>query len=165
MRVIFCPAFLLLMASASIAPAQTIKPDMPAYSVEDDTQKVRAILARIDADVGDTGIYADDVVHMAQGSRAITSLAELRRVLQEEAKATGGRSRMKHELLTIHSYPDMVLTRGRVTGAWHPADGSAPSPFETNNIITFRREKDGSLKVWQVIFNRVDLSRYPAEQR
>lgn len=130
----------------------------PSYSVENDSRKVRAILKRIDADITDVSIYSDDVVHMAQGSRAIISKAELQKVLN--AEVSYGRSDMVHELLTIHSYPDMVLTRGRVKGIWHPANGGKPTPFETNNMITFRRAPDGSLKVWHVIFNRVDLERY-----
>ncbi|MEO6214892.1 MAG: hypothetical protein ABIO86_02585 [Sphingomonas sp.] len=154
----------VLAALAAIAAASAAthdgrqNPAAPVFSAERDGQKVRAILKRIDADVTDTSIYVDDVVHMAQGSRAITNRAQLRRVLLEEA--THGRSDMTHEVLTISSYPDIVLTRGRVTGTWHPADGGAPVPFETNNMITFRRAKDGSLKIWQVIFNRVDLARY-----
>jgi len=148
----FLLAFLL---SPGAALAQEIT---PTFSVESDGGKVREILKRIDADVTDSSIYVDDVVHMAPGSRAITNRAELRRFLVGEAKH--GRSDMAHEVLTITSYPDLVLTRGRVTGTWHPADGGAPVPFETNNMITFRRVKDGSLRVWQVIFNRVDLARY-----
>lgn len=123
------------------------------YSVEDDRRKVEAILKRIDADVTDTSIYSYDVVHMAQGSRPITSKAELQKALT--AEASFGRSRMTHQIVTLHSYPDMVLTRGRVKGTWHPANGGAVVPFETNNMITFRRAPDGSLKIWQVIFNRI----------
>lgn len=158
--------------AAALAPASTVAvakyggpqdPAPPAFSVETDGAAVRAILRRIDADVTDASIYVEDVVHMAPGSRAITSRAELRRLLLEEAK--GGRSDMVHEVLTLHSYPDMVMTRGRVTGTWYPAGGGAPVPFETNNMITFRRAKDGSLKVWQVIFNRVDLARYDRTKR
>ena len=151
----------LLVVIPADATAQS-SPPASGFSVEDDTRMVRAILARIDADVTDTDIYAEDVVHMAQGSRAITSRAELRRVLLEEANH--GRSTMTHELVTLHSTPDFVLTRGRVTGSWRPAAGGAPMPFETNNMITFRRAPDGSLKVWQVIFNRVDLARYESAQ-
>jgi ketosteroid isomerase-like protein len=154
----------MVMLKAALAFAAAVSacplPSSIAYSVEDDTRKVKAILEVIDRDVSDTSIYVDDVVHMAQGSRAITSKAELHKVLA--AEATYGRSQMKHELVTINSYPDMVLTQGRVKGEWHPADGAEPTPFETNNVITFRRLPDGSLKVWQVIFNRVELSRYEA---
>ncbi len=152
-------AFLVVLTSAATA-RQT--PSAFSFSVEEDTRMVRAVLARIDADVTDTDIYVDDVVHMAQGSRAITNRAELRRVLLEEA--SHGRLIMTHAIDTLHSYPDMVLVRGHVIGSFQPNDGGAPSPFETNNMMTFRRMPDGSLKVWQVIFNRVDLSRYPPAQ-
>ena len=134
------------------------RPEAPGFSLEEDTKKVKAILKRIDTHIGDTSIYAADVVHMAQGSRAITNKAQLYKVLA--AEAAYGHSDMTHELVTIHAYQEMVLTRGRVKGSWHAGDGRKSFPFETNNIITFRRMKDGSLKVWQVIFNRVELEKY-----
>jgi len=130
-----------------------------SFTIEEDTKKVKAILLKIDRDISDTSIYTNDVVHMAQGSRAITDKAELARVLQ--AEAAYGKSMMSHELITINSYQDLVLTQGRVKGTYHPANGGATIPFETNNLITFRRMKDGSLKIWQVIFNRIDLERFP----
>ncbi|ADG09217.1 Cif family virulence factor [Caulobacter segnis] len=152
-------AFVRLPASALAVAGPTRPPATGmAYSVEDDIQKVKAILKKIDADITDTSIYSEDVVHMAQGSRAITSKAALQKVLA--AEASHGRSNMTHEIVTLHSYSDLVLTRGRVKGAWHPANGGSPIPFETNNIITFRRAADGSLKVWHVIFNWVELERY-----
>jgi ketosteroid isomerase-like protein len=146
-------AWALALAAPHNAPTCGV-----TYSVEDDRRKVEAILKRIDTDITDVSIYSDDVVHMAQGSRAITSKAELQTVLN--AEASYGRSNMVHELVTIHSSHDMVVTRGRVEGTWHPANGGKATPFETNNMITFRRAPDGSLKVWHVIFNRVELERY-----
>ncbi len=136
------------------------KPDY--VSIEEDTRKVKAILKLIDKDVTDTSVYADNVVHMAQGSRAITNKIQLAQVLQAEAGF--GKLMMTHELITLNSYPDLVLTRGRVKGTFHPFNGDAITPFETNNIITFQRMKDGSLKIWQVIFNRIDLNQYPESQ-
>ena len=143
---------------ACMAVPQKEPTSSASYSVEVDSRIVKAILKRIDTDITDVSIYSDDVVHMAPGSRAITSKAELHKVLK--AEASYGRSDMVHELVTIHSYQDMVLTRGRVKSSWHPANGGKATPFETNNMITFRRAPDGSLKVWHVIFNRVDLERY-----
>ena len=134
----------------------------PAFSVDDDTKKVKAILKTIDDTTlnmdAKMSIYSDDVVHMAQGSRAITNKADLRKVLESEA--SGGKTLMTHELVTLHSYPDMVLTRGGVKGNYHPNGGGKAIPFETNNILTFKRNSDGTLKVWQVIFNRVNLENY-----
>lgn len=149
-------AFLLILVSMN---AYSQQKSTPTFTTEDDTKKVKEILLRIDRDVSDTSIYVNDVVHMAQGSRAITNKADLAAVLQ--AEATYGKSVMTHELVTINSYPDLVLTRGKVKGIYHPANSNATIPFETNNMITFRRMQDGSLKIWQVIFNRVDLERFP----
>lgn len=115
----------------------------------------KAILKKIDADISDMSVYADDIVHMAQGSRAITTKEELSKVLK--AELTYGRSEMTHEIVTIQSYHDMVLTRGRVKGIYHPSNGEKGIPFETNNVIIFKRMKDGTLRVGQVIFNRVNL--------
>lgn len=131
------------------------KSSTPGFTVEEDTRMVKVILKKIDADISDTSIYADDVVHMAQGSRAITNKNELGKVLK--AEASYGRSEMTHEIVTLQSYHDMVLTRGRVKGTYHPNNGGKDIPFETNNIIIFKRMNDGTLKVWQVIFNRVNL--------
>lgn len=125
------------------------------FSLDDDTKKVKALLKSIDKDVSDTSVYANDVVHMAQGSRAITDKNELARILKAEASA--GTLTMTHELITINSFPELVITQGRATGTFQPAGGGAASAFETNNVITFKRIKDGDLKIWQVIFNRVDL--------
>lgn len=122
-----------------------------------DEANVRALLKKIDADVSDTSVYANDVVHMAQGSRAITSKLELAKVLK--AEASYGKTVMTHEVLSLDSYEDVVIVRGRVKGNFYGEPNTAGFPFETNNMMTFKRQPDGSLKVWQVIFNRIDLAR------
>jgi ketosteroid isomerase-like protein len=148
-----------MMLLSSCTPSPEIR---LAYSTEADTQKVKRIFQVLDnlADNLDStmSVFSDDVVHMGQGNRAVTDKTELRSLLERETSY--GDTRMVHELISIHSYPDMVLTRGRVKGTWTPPQGE-PVPFETNNIITFRRLKDGSLKIWHVIFNRVALENYP----
>lgn len=102
------------MLITALALAAAIPECLPrsrgATAVERDLQKVEAILKRIDAEITDTSIYSDDVVHMAQGSRPITSRAELQKALA--AQASYGRSKMTHEVITLHYYADMVLTRG-----------------------------------------------------
>jgi hypothetical protein len=65
---------------------------------------------------------------------------------------------MTHEIVSLQSYHDIVLTRGRVKGVYHSNDGK-DFPFETNNMIVFKRMKDGTLRIGQVIFNRIDLER------
>ena len=134
---------------------------VPENSLEKDTQNLKRIfrvLDRLGANMDSTmDLFSDDLVHIAQGSRAITNKTDLRKILERESSY--GETKMVHELISIHSYPDMVLTRGSAKGTWTAPGGDAVR-FETNNIITFHREKDGSLKIWQVIFNRVNLENY-----
>lgn len=129
----------------------------PAKKKVNDETLVRNILKKIDTDVSDTSVYANDVVHMAQGSRAITSKDELAKVLK--AEASYGKTVMTHEIVSLNSYDDIVLVRGRVKGDFYSNAGGAGFPFETNNLMTFRRQPDGTLKIWHVIFNRIDLDR------
>lgn len=75
--------FLLLLSISFNSYSQKNGPT-PNFTVEEDTKMVKAILKKIDADISDTSIYADDVVHMAQGSRAITNKAALSKVLKAE---------------------------------------------------------------------------------
>jgi ketosteroid isomerase-like protein len=146
---------LLFLFATTFSNCFSQKAVMPAFSVEEDTRKVKAILKIIDQDISEVSVYADDVVHMAQGSRAVTNKAELAKILR--AEAAGGKTMMTHELITVNSYSDLVLTRGRATGTYYPGGGGAAIPFETNNMITFKRMEDGTLKIWQVIFNRINL--------
>ncbi|MEO6730797.1 MAG: hypothetical protein ABIN01_06245 [Ferruginibacter sp.] len=148
-------AFLFLLSISFNSSYSQKNASTSNFTVEEDTKMVRVLLKKIDADISDTSIYADDVVHMAQGSRAITNKAELSKVLK--AELSYGHSEMAHEIVTLQSYHDMVLTRGRVKGTYHPNNGGKDIPFETNNIIIFKRMKDRTLKVGQVIFNRVNL--------
>lgn len=148
---------LVISASGCKNPAAT----RAGYSAEKDLEEVKRILKVMDnygANLDTTmNVFSDDFVHMAQGRRAVTQKDTLRKILQ--AESSYGETKMVHEIVTIHSYEDMVLTRGSVKGTWTPPNGD-PVPFETNNIITFNREDDGALKVWQVIFNRVALEDY-----
>lgn len=150
--------FILLLTCSFRGLSQKIV-HKPSYSVEDDTQKVKAILKNIDDYKLDMdtkmSVYDDSIVHMAQGNPAITNKTDLRKLL--EAEASYGHSDMTHEIVTLQSYDDMVLTRGRVKGIYFSNNGGAAFPFETNNVIIFKRKKDGSLKVSQVIFNRIAL--------
>ena len=128
------------------------------YSEEEDKEMVHAILANLDSHTLDIdskmSVYAEDVIHMGQGSRAITNRDDLRSMLIEQKK--WGHSEMKHEAFEIHSFEDHVIVRGGVKGTWYSADGNTAVPFETNNLITMKRTPAGELKVWHVIFNRIE---------
>lgn len=152
---------MLLVTSFTGTHAQK-KTTKTSFDTRKDEVMVRAILKKIDTDVSDMSVYDNDVVHMAQGSRAITSKSELANVLK--AESSYGKTVMTHEIVSIDSYNAIVLVRGRVKGMFYPPDNKGGFPFETNNMMTFKRQTDGSLKIWQVIFNRIDLSNEQASK-
>ncbi|MEO5564752.1 MAG: hypothetical protein ABIR18_15000 [Chitinophagaceae bacterium] len=148
---------ILFLYSSNISYSQ--KSRTAAISFKDDTTKVRKIFKNIDDHTLDwdtkMSVYADNVIHMAQGSRAVTGKDSLRKVLETEARY--GHSVMTHYIIDLLSYDYIVVVRGRVTGNYYSNNGGAAIPFETNNLFIFDRTKDGTLKVSKVIFNRIDL--------
>lgn len=128
------------------------------YSVDNDKKMVSEILENLDSHTLDIdtklSVYSEDIVHMGQGKDAITNLKDLRAMLIEERK--WGHSEMRHEVYEIHSYKDHVIVRGGVKGTWFSKDGSNKMPFKTNNLITLKRTAKGELKIWHVIFNRIE---------
>lgn len=128
------------------------------YSEELDKKMVLAILENLDSNTLDPdaklSVYSEEIIHMGQGNHAITNLDDLRTMLIEERK--WGHSEMKHEVYEIHSYEDHVIVRGGVKGTWFAKDGSNQMPFETNNLMTFKRTDNNNLKIWHVIFNRIE---------
>ncbi|MEO1417401.1 MAG: hypothetical protein AAFW00_19095 [Bacteroidota bacterium] len=152
MRYIFLSVLLPILLLACAPPTE------PSFSEESDKEKVMEILKNLDnytLDIEDKiSVYSEDVIHMGQGNRPITNLEDLKAMLLEESM--WGHSEMRHEAYEIHSYTDHVIMRGGVTGTWYSMDGKTKIPFETNNLITFKRTPSGELKVWHVIFNRVE---------
>ncbi|MEM7110236.1 MAG: hypothetical protein AAF519_18560 [Bacteroidota bacterium] len=128
------------------------------FSEAEDRKMVLEILKNLDSHTLDIdakmSVYSEDVVHMGQGNRPITNRKDLRSMLVEERK--WGRSEMKHEAFEIHSFKDHVIVRGGVKGTWYSKDGNTSMPFETNNLITLKRTGSGELKIWHVIFNRIE---------
>jgi ketosteroid isomerase-like protein len=94
---------------------------------------------------------ASDVILMPNGAAAIEGKAAyLQHVKDFYASGT---IRIRHELIASYSYPDVVIARGRAVGTYTPPGGSTTNAFETKNVFIFRRRKDGTLEVWQIIFN------------
>lgn len=151
MRSVCCVIFIIF--SANYCFSQSF------YNKEKDIEMVKELLNKIDANILDMSVYDNNVVHMAQGSRPVTSKNELANVLNKESAY--GKSTMKHEIIDIHSFTTTVVTRGRAKGSFISSTGGNPLPFETNNMIVFNRQIDGALKIGYVIFNRIDLTVKP----
>ncbi len=100
---------------------------------------------------------ADDVILMPNGGAAIEGKAAyLQHVKDFYASGT---IQIRHELIEVYSYPEVVIARGRAVGKYTPPGGGTASAFETKNLFVFRRLENGNLEVWQIIFNDAPAAR------
>ncbi|WP_405207281.1 hypothetical protein [Aquimarina sp. LLG6339-5] len=125
------------------------------FSVEKDHKSVKTILKILDDHTISTEnkmeIWVDDLVHMAPNQPLITDKMALITHIDKEKEF--GFADMKHEITEIHSYQEIVVMHGKVTGTFYPANTETSNTFSTKNLFVFRRMKDDSLKIWKVIFN------------
>ncbi|MEM1137468.1 MAG: hypothetical protein AAGI07_16635, partial [Bacteroidota bacterium] len=122
---------------------------------QNDIASIKSILKVLDDNDANIDIklsvWVDDLIHMAPNNVAITNKADLSNYLQEQNSY--GYSDMKHEIIEVSSYDDIVLMQGKVIGTFHPKDNGNQVAFETKNLFVFRRLSDGSLKIWKIIYN------------
>ncbi|WP_147404393.1 hypothetical protein [Aquimarina sp. AD1] len=125
------------------------------FSIEKDQKSVMAILKILDNHTISTEdkmkVWVDDLVHMAPNQPLITDKMALIAHIDKEKEF--GFADMKHEITEIHSYQEIVVMQGKVTGTFYPANTETSNTFSTKNLFVFRRIKNDSLKIWKVIFN------------
>ena len=95
-------------------------------------------------------VYAENVVHMAPGNKAITSRNELLTYLNQQKEY--GYSDMEHTIVEMSNHDDIVIIRGKVEGTFHPNNGGQKIDFLTKNLFVFTRV-NGKLKISRVIYN------------
>ena len=142
---------LIALLSIQCEPQQ----ETPEFSVTEDQKSVEAILKILDDQTITTEdkmeVWADDLVHMAPNHPIITGKPALIAHINNEKNY--GIADMKHQITEMHSYGEIVVMHGKVTGTFYPANGDASNTFSTKNLFIFRRMQDNSLKIWKVIFN------------
>ena len=94
---------------------------------------------------------ATDIILMPDGGAAIEGKAAYLQHVKEFYAS--GSIQIRHELIEVYSFPEVVIARGRAVGKFTPPGGSTTNAFETRNMFVFRRLKNGNLEVWQIIFN------------
>src|SRR5690349_4113045 len=70
----------------------------------------------------------------------------------EEFYASGD-IHIRHEVLAVYSYADVVRVRGRAVGTFSAPGEKTVQSFETHNLFVFRRTAAGNLQVWRIIYN------------
>jgi ketosteroid isomerase-like protein len=130
---------------------------MPATGARDfkeDRASIQAIFAAHDRLQPGLDEYmssvADDIILMPNGGKVVEGKAAYRQYVMDFYSA--GTIQIRHELIELFSYPDVVIVRGRAVGTFTPPGGAA-NAFETHNLFVFRRLENGKLNVWQIIYN------------
>ncbi|MEM8509661.1 MAG: nuclear transport factor 2 family protein [Bacteroidota bacterium] len=95
-------------------------------------------------------VYSEDVVHMAPGNAVHVGKATLGKYLSEQRQY--GTADMKHEIVALEAYENIVIMRGQVTGTYYPKSGSHAVAFRTKNLFVFEANA-GVLTIKKVIYN------------
>lgn len=100
--------------------------------------------------------YVSDAVILAPDQKEIRGVDALRAHLDGFGEDVD--IKLNHQIVEIESFQDIVVTQGRVIGTAKPVNDPNIYPFETKNIILFKRDKDKALKIWKVIYNSAPVS-------
>lgn len=118
---------------------------------------VADMLATIDASVRQGDIaksleyVADDIVHLPPGGPALVGKHALSR-WQKDFYGTFSVD-MAHNPDETHDCGELVVHRGTVTGTMTHKETRESSPLNNKYLFVFRKEPDGSLKLWRAMFN------------
>jgi ketosteroid isomerase-like protein len=122
-------------------------------NLESDRQKVLRIFESIDKQVDGFDEHwaavADDIVYQAPGRPTIEGKEAYKK--QAIEFFTGGSLEIRHELVTLESYSDVVVVRGRASGRFQPPGGTIIHPWKTRNLFVFQRLSTGRLQISQII--------------
>ena len=141
---------ILLSSFAAVALAAA-----PSREFKNDKATIQSILAAHDKLAPGLEEYmrsvADDIVLMPNGGKLVEGKAAYRQHVADFYAS--GSIQIRHEVVEVHSFPDVVIARGRAVGTYAPPGGGATNSFQTRNLFVFRRLENGELRVWQIIFN------------
>ena len=120
-------------------------------------EAVLEMLATIDASAKEGDIetslqyVAEDVVHMPPDQPSVVGKDALRSWQQE---FFGGFSvDMVHKPDETTDCGDVVIHRGTVTGTLRPKGNGDAILLNNKYLFVFRKDSDGTLKIWRAIFN------------
>ena len=145
-------SFLALVAATAVACLAPLPANADAAADRARIEKILAAHDKLQAGLDEyMGFVASDIILMPNGGAAIEGKAAYLQHVKDFYAS--GEIQIRHELIEVYSYPEVVIARGRAVGSFTPHGGSTPSTFETKNVFIFRRAKNGNLEVWQIIFN------------
>ncbi len=142
-------------ASDSEKGEDPIKLNTMNANQQSDKESVVQILSVLDdhkASMADKlALWSDDLVYLTPGQAAIASKETLEAHFEEQA--SHGHSEKTHKIMELHSYDDIVMVRGQVDGTYYPKGAGRPAQFRNKSLFIFKRQPDGSLKIWRAMYN------------
>lgn len=122
-----------------------------------DIQAVERLLVDVDATIvagdldGLLSFLADDFVDMPPNEPAIVGKQALR--THHEPLFEAFNLRIRHEPIETHTFGDVVIQLGAGVGEIAAKAGGEPFVLDQKYLFIFRRQDDGSFKLWRMIFN------------
>ncbi len=127
----------------------------PRFNATSDRQSVEEILADLDdlslSPKEQLKNYTKDSVILVPNKKEIKGSNALLSHLSDFGE--GVDLSISHQIVEFNAFKDIVIVQGRVVGTAKPDNDPNTYPFETKNIILFKRTKDDELKIWKVIYN------------
>jgi len=109
-----------------------------------------AAIAAGDLD-GFVSFLAEDFVDMPANEPTIIGKEALR--AHHEPLFQAFNLRVTHAPVETHSFGDVVIQRGAGIGEIAPKAGGEALMLDQKYLFVFKRQEDGSLKLWRAIFN------------
>ena len=152
-------AFRIGLSLVALASAMACAPEEPslAPASPDDVAAVAKIVASFDscARTGALDVFmghsTEDNVVLFSDQPAIVGTAAIREFYKNFYGTFD--IDMRHEPLETFAVGDLVISRGNASGSITPKAGGAPMQFSNKYLMLFRRQADGSLKLWRVAAN------------
>ena len=157
-------AFLILSSCKPLSAQGTSNTDADEDPIEiktmndyqqSDKEQVAQMLTVLDDHQSDLAdkltLWSDDLVYLTPGQEAISSKENLKSHFEEQN--SHGHSEKTHKILELHSYEEIVLVRGQIDGTYYPKGVGRPAQFRNKTLYIFKRQPDGSLKIWRAMFN------------
>lgn len=147
-----CAGLTLLLAAACARPAPQL-----AVASEADIAAVARTVASFDscARTGALDVFmgysADEVVSLMPDQPAVVGKEAVREFYRNFYGTFN--VDMRHAPIETYAIGDLVVSRGDASGTLTPKAGGPPMPFNNKYLMIFRRQGDGSLKVWRVATN------------
>ncbi|KPK55811.1 MAG: hypothetical protein AMS21_13250 [Gemmatimonas sp. SG8_38_2] len=122
-----------------------------------DVQAVQQLMVDLDASIaagdleGFLSFLADDFVDMPPNEPSLIGKQALR--AHHEPLFAAFRFAVRHEEIETHAFDDVVIQRGAGVGEVTPKAGGDPIVLDQKYLFVFRRQDDGSFKLWRAIFN------------